>query len=68
MQFRPDSQFPVQVRPSTYGYFQDGGQQMPQQAQSQGPSAQEIAQQFLQAFQQLPPEAQQLIIQALTQR
>ena len=64
-----------------YGIFlQDGGemgmqmsadQQMAAEQQMQAPESQEdpqaIAEEFLQAFSQLPPEAQQLIAQAISQ-
>lgn len=62
-------------------HMQDGGgmqqqqpdpgqqQQQPdpsQQGQGSDQQMQQIAQQFLQAFQQLPPQAQQMVLQALT--
>jgi hypothetical protein len=38
-----------------------------QQAPQQGGEMEQVVSQFLQAFQQLPPEAQQMIVQAITQ-
>lgn len=50
---------------TSYGNFmQDGG--MMQEAPVADPQAE--AQAFLEAFQQISPEAQQLVIQALTQQ
>ncbi len=64
-----------------YGSFlQDGGQMDPQSmpidsmmaqdpaaAQAMAPDPQAIAQEFLAAFQQLPPEAQQIVAQTIMQ-
>lgn len=63
-----------------YGSFlQDGGMMAPQdtgnaesmmvpeEAAPGGEDPQMIAQQFLEAFQQLPPEAQQMVAQAIMQ-
>ena len=64
---------------SGYGVFLQDGGQMEQQASvdqqmaaeqqmaPEGQDPQAIAEEFLQAFSQLPPEAQQLIAQAISQ-
>ena len=48
--------------------FQDGGQMQQAAPQPQQGDEQQMVQQILQAIQQLSPEGQQLIMQALTQQ
>ena len=58
---------------STYGdFFQEGGvpetqEGAPLDQMQQEPSPEQIAQEFLQAFSQLPPEVQQIVIQQIMQ-
>ena len=52
-------------------YMQEGGIPQPQmgmplEEMAPMPDPQQLAEEFLQAFQQLPPEAQQIVIQTLT--